>query len=90
VSDIIQAIRDQDQAHRDNWQNRLAEEGELYGDDLQCPYCGYTQEDLTDEYDLIAEEGGEHTCANCDKDFDVMVDISFTFTCKPIQPEGGE
>lgn len=56
----------------DSWQQRLADEGEIVGDDVQCPYCGYVEE-LQDCYDLIKDGGGTHTCSSCDKDFEVEI-----------------
>ena len=46
----------------------------------QCPYCG--RQYTADEADYYDEQGyTEETCDECEKTFDVSVNISTSWTC---------
>ncbi len=87
MSDIMAEIRDRNQAWRESWRDRLDDDGELYGSDLQCPHCGYVIDDLTDYSALLEEEGGDVECPSCDQTFGTCLYVSYSWTCKA-SPEG--
>lgn len=76
MSDILAECRAHEKAWRENWQERLDDNGELYGD-LQCPYCGDVIDDLTDYGDLMDDQGGDVDCPSCGKTF--TTDLYFSY-----------
>lgn len=87
MSDILADYKARKKWWRNCWQERLEENGELYGDDLQCPYCGYVIDDLADYWSLISDEGGDVDCPSCDQTFTTSVYISYTWTAKKKEDE---
>lgn len=80
MGDILSKIRSR-KMPGESWQDRL-HDGKLSGDDLQCPYCGYVIEDLTEYGFMIDGDGasGEVDCPSCDKIFTTDLYISYRWT----------
>lgn len=59
---------------------RFADESE--DGKIKCPYCGHMHDEWYDWFSYIEEviDGAETDidCNNCEKEFDVVLDISYT------------
>ena len=48
---------------------------------VRCPHCGKTiRVDDLDEYDIYREGGFELDCVECDEEFTVQVQVSYSYT----------
>jgi hypothetical protein len=57
-----------------------------YGDTCECPYCGHVQDDI----DLEEVWNEEVDCEKCEGKFRYDLEITYEFTCEPIEGEGPE
>jgi uncharacterized Zn-finger protein len=54
-----------------------------------CPYCGYVEENSLEIFHYDDGDGAktEHTCDNCDEEYDVTLNIEHTFTTRKKEEE---
>lgn len=55
-----------------------------YGDQCECPYCGEIQESV----DLEDVDDEEIECDRCNGKFSYSLEVTYDFTCEPIDGEG--
>lgn len=56
---------------------------------IVCPYCGYQHQDMYD-YPFVKWNDGEEKgidCAECGKDFDVTINVSYSFCTYEKEPK---
>jgi transposase-like protein len=59
-------------------------EEETYSTDgPECPYCGHQHQPSEDPAHYYNEGNDSSTCESCDKDFEMSIHVSHSWTCKP-------
>jgi hypothetical protein len=64
-------------------------EEECYGDEIECPYCGWKDRDSWEWGSGNVEEDGTADCGECEREFYVSKSCSITYVTKP-KPMGPE
>lgn len=58
---------------------------------VRCPKCRHSWDPFeSEDFQLLAEDGGDTTCVECDHTFNVETSIQYTFTSPAMLPQESE